>query len=195
MNIFHYIPAPYTEESPSSLLRRVALNNGFSSVNRFCKRTNLTIGVELLLQQGDLHSLLQKENPEVEYLPAFYKKLPFKPGHKIDIGGCEVPTAQLNCLASGICTECLKAGWEPKIKDLRCAECCPIHMRRYLFSCPSCHIKFTPFTQLSASCACGASLECEVVTADTATLELTLTSIFQKKDQSVLDNFFLHSQN
>ncbi len=195
MKIFHYIPAPYTEESPSSLLRRVALNNGFSSVNRFCKRTNLTIGVELLLQQGDFHSLLQREYPEIEYLPAFYRKLPFKPGHPIDIGGCEVPAVQLNCLASGICTECLKVGWEPKVKDLRCVEYCPIHMRRYLFSCPHCHIKFTPFTQLSESCACGASLECESVTADTAKLELTLMSVLKNKDQSFLDNFFLRLQN
>lgn len=191
MKIFHYIPAPHPQESPSSLLRRMALNNGFSTVNRFCIRTDLTLGVGLLLQRSNFHLLLQKEYPEIDYLPAFYKEQPFKRGHLIDIGGCEVPAGQLNCLSSGICTECLNAGWEPKIKDLRCAEYCPIHLRRYIFSCPRCHHKLTPFTQLNTLCICRTTLACESVTTDTAELELILSSILEKKDQTVLDSFFL----
>lgn len=190
MKTLHYIPAPYLQESPSSLLRRIALNNGFSTVNRFCIRTNLTIGVGLLFQKGNFHLLLQKEYPEIDYLAAFYKEISFKRGHLIDIGGCDVPSKQLNCRGSGICTECLKTGWEPIIKDLRCVEYCPTHLRRYLFSCPECHIKFTPFTQLNASCICGASLSCEIVTEATAELELNLNSILTNNNQSVLDNFF-----
>lgn len=191
MKTLHYIPAPYPNESPSSLLRRIALNNGFKTIPRFCERTNLTPAFGLLLQQSSFHSLLLQEYAEINYLPAFYKKLSFKRGHLIDIGNCEVPAVQLNCLASGICTECLSTGWEHKIKDLRCMECCPIHLCRYLFCCPNCRIRFTPLTQLSTICgACGACLSCEMVTPETAELELTLLAIFERKDQAILDNFF-----
>lgn len=191
MKTLHYIPAPYPNESPSSLLRRIALNNGFRTVSRFCRRTNLTPGFGLLLQQSNFHSLLQQEYTEINYLPAFYKELSFKRGHLIDFGDCEVPVAQLNCLASGICTECLSTGWEHKIQDLRCVECCPIHLRRYLFCCPNCRIRFTPLTQLTTICgACGACLSCEMVTPETAELELTLLAILERKDQAILDNFF-----
>jgi len=191
MKTLHYIPAPYPNESPSSLLRRIAWNNGFKTIPRFCKRTNLTPAFGLLLQQSSFHSLLQQEHAEINYLPALYKELSFKRGHLIDIGNCEVPAAQLNCLASGICTECLNTGWEHKIKDLRFMECCPIHLCRYLFLCPNCRIKFTPLTQLSTVCgACGACLSCEIVTPETAELELTLLAILEKKDQAILDNFF-----
>lgn len=191
MKTLHYIPAPHPNESPSSLLRRIALNNGFKTIPRFCERTNLTPAFGLLLQQSSFHSLLQQEYAEINYLPAFYKELSFKRGHLIDIGNCEVPAVQLNCLASGICTECLSTGWEHKIKDLRCMECCPIHLCRYLFCCPYCRIRFTPFTQLSTICgACGACLSCEMVTPETVELELTLLAILEKKDQAILDNFF-----
>lgn len=190
MNIFHYIPAPHPQESPSSLLRRTVLNNGFRTARLFSYRLDLSLTASQLLQNSKFHLLLQQAHPEIDFQDAFYKKITFKPGHPIDIGGCDVPAAQLSLLESGICTECLKAGWEHRIKDLRCVDYCPIHLCKYIFTCPKCNSKFRHFSQLSTTCNCGEILSSSPVTRDIAELELELTSIINNKDQEILDNFF-----
>lgn len=190
MNTLHYIPAPHPNESPTSLLRRIALNNGFSTVPRFCTRTKLKLGFGLLLQNSKFHTLLERENPRIDYRTTFYKRASSKFARLVDIGGCQVPMAEMNCLTSGICTECIRRGWEHKVKDIRCAEYCPIHFSRYLRSCPYCHKRFTSFNQLSLTCTCGAHLSCKIGTADTAEVEISLLSILDHHDQAALDKFF-----
>lgn len=190
MSTLHYIPNPLPNESPTSLLRRIALNNGFISAPRFCRQANLVMGRDLFIRDSEFHTFLKQENSEVNYDTTFYRQLFSKHGRLIDIAGCRVPINEINLSNSGICTECFKCGWEHKIKDLRFAKYCPLHFCQYLRACPNCHRAFSSLTQLSLECTCGAYLSCEVGTAASAELELFILSTLENNDQLTIDTFF-----
>lgn len=98
-----------------------------------------------------------------------------------------VPSKAVRHRNNAFCSECYLEGKELYFKDISLMSACPIHLRKYITSCPSCGISLHWFSPLYQQCSCGAELTSEKLTTDQVEPEIYLSNIWKRKDQGELD--------
>ncbi|WP_247256419.1 TniQ family protein [Pseudomonas moorei] len=194
MKTFNFIPLPIPGESPTSLIKRLALHNGYGNCSKFFehhmrfKAPKATVVIQgsrfetlLISQVGpSLHQRLRQ---------GFYALAnPRSPGGAFKIGPLRIGRRLLRPRKAALCTECIKEGWERYIKDICLSTHCPVHNRHYLFECPHCQRKLTWKNQSSLLCICGGTLESPSCSPEEALAEVRLFEILKSGDQARLEN-------
>ena len=189
-----FLPIPQADESPSSVIRRAALNNGFSSCTVYigrllCKNyvKNCLFASQALAQHLD-HAAASHG---VSVSSAFYSTLlhPITRAMCARVGPLVVPLSLLKLNDGAICTECWETGVEKNFKDIRGTGVCPVHARRYLTRCPACSRQFTWSNQIVERCRCGTKLVSPLVTSLDASPEKLLLDWMQNQQQKRFDLF------
>lgn len=193
MKTLNFIPLPIPEESPTSLIKRLALHNGYGNCSKFFehymrfKAPKATVLIQgnrfetlLMSQVGQsLHGRLRQ---------SFYPLAnPRAPGGAFKIGPLRIGRRLLRPRKAALCTECVKEGWERYIKDICLSTHCPVHNRHYLFACPHCQRKLTWKNQSTLQCSCGGVLESPTCSPEEALAENRLFDILKSGDQTRLE--------
>lgn len=193
MNKLIFVPTPLTEESPHSLIKRVVQCHGFSTTG---KLNGLCIGPQTfrymsLTQDSDFAKLFVAEagihGPKV--LNGFYAKIERpQQQRRFVIGDIEIPITYLRLRSGAYCDGCFDQGWEHQIRDLKFAEYCPYHLKKYLTHCPECHKPVEWWHALDGKCAyCGAALKCQPCTLEKCRLERMLLELMRTRSQLDFD--------
>lgn len=187
-----FIPIPQAGESPTSVIRRGALNNGFSSCFLYIDQLLGTVYTKNCLfasQALAQHLDHAAANFGVSVSSGFYSTLlhPTTRALSTALGALVVPLALLKFNESAICTECWEAGFEIAFKDIRGTRICPVHARRYLTHCPACNRRFSWPNQILDHCRCGAKLISTSVTMIDASPEQLLLELVQSQQQEHFD--------
>ena len=187
-----FIPIAQAGESPTSVIRRGALNNGFSSCFLYIDKLlgkvyikNCLFASQALAQYLD-HAAA---NFGVSVSNGFYSTLlhPTTRALSTTLGALVVPLALLKFNDSAICTECWKAGFEKAFKDIRGTRICPVHARRYLTHCPACNRRLSWSNQILDHCRCGTKLISPSVTTIDASPEQLLFELVETQHQEHFD--------
>lgn len=189
MNKLSFIPLPFPEESPTSMLRRFALRHGCEYPADLHNLTSIT-NLEKLTNSSESPLALwianRAENYREQFLEGFYKpvgrlaeNMPYR------VFGTLVPHTMIRFAGSAFCSACRKEGHDRFVKDLRPALFCPYHRRRYLFRCPSCSRKLRWINPILDKCTCGHILECSDCSEQDCVPEQHLrTMVLEKQDSA-----------
>jgi hypothetical protein len=197
MNKLIFVPTPLTEESPHSLIKRAAQRHGFSTTG---KLNGLCIGPQTfrstsLTQDSDFAKLFVAEagvnGPKV--LNGFYAKIERpKQRRRLVIGNIEIPITYLRLRTGAYCDGCFKEGWEHQVRDLKFAEFCPYHLKRYLTHCPECHMPVEWWHALDGKCRhCGIALKCQPCNLEECRLERMLVDLMRTRSQLNFDRLLV----
>ncbi|WP_146257897.1 hypothetical protein [Pseudomonas putida] len=185
MNKFLFIPKPLLEESPSSILRRMAKRHGLA------RKSDLSlisipptyIG-PLLYRNHPIPQEIAKSIPIPEdresFLSGFYhpiSALLSKP--KVFLFGMEVPADLIRTSETAYCSECRASDREYFIKDLTLTLYCPYHSRKYLRKCPKCGYDLAWHCILDDHCRCTGLPESNLCSLEDLAFEQRLLSIFR----------------
>lgn len=194
MKTLNFIPLPIPEESPTSLIKRLTLHNGYSNGSKFFEH-NMRFKAPkatILIQGSRFETLLMSQvgsSLHARLRQGFYPLAnPLAPGGAFKIGTLRIGRRLLRPRQAALCTECVKEGWERYIKDMCLSTHCPVHNRHYLFACPHCQRKLTWKNQSTFKCPCGGVLESPVCSAEEALAETRLFDILKSGDQTRLEN-------
>ena len=193
MNKLIFVPTPLTEESPHSLIKRAARCHGFSTTGRL---NGLCIGPQTfrstsLTQNSDFAKLFVAEaginGPRV--LNGFYATIEKpKQRRRFVIGGIEIPITYLRLRTGAYCDGCFNEGWERQIRDLKFAEFCPYHQKKYLTHCQDCHMPVEWWHALDGKCRhCAKPLKCQSCTLEECRLECMLVELMRTRSQLDFD--------
>ena len=193
MNL-HYLPLAKPDESPTSMIRRAAIHNGYPScevfVNHFLGKSYYN---SLLFQEGKLaRKLADLAFPyEQELLKGFYQvSLDAKDQNRIiRLHDITIPNALLRYAEAAICTDCQEEELERRIKDLRSSFYCPLHHKQYLTCCLSCGRHFCWYNQITMHCACGERLQSPTANSADVYPETLVASLLKTKNQERIDLF------
>ncbi|WP_448093684.1 hypothetical protein [Pseudomonas lini] len=194
MKTLNFVPLPIAGESPTSIIKRLALHNGYSNCSKFILH-NVKLKKEKVspLMQGSriekflmaqigssLHERLQQ---------GFYRmeNQSLRTGAFI-IGTIKAGRRLLRPRKAALCTECVKEGWERNIKDLCLTSHCPVHNRHYLFVCSHCQRKLTWWNQGILRCICGKAMESPACSWEEALPERRLMELIDTNDQTRFDH-------
>jgi hypothetical protein len=193
MKTFNFIPLPIPEESPTSLIKRLALHNGYGNCSKFFEHHMRfkTPKATVLIQGSRFETLLISQvgqSLHQRLRQGFYPLAnPRAPGGAFKIGPLRIGRRLLRPRKAALCTECVKEGWERYIKDICLCTHCPVHNRHYLFECPHCQRKFTWKNQGGLLCSCGGTLESPICSPEEALAELRLFEILKSGNQTRLE--------
>jgi hypothetical protein len=188
-----FVPIPYDEEAPHSLLRRAARAHEFKSVGEL---SGVCIGHPSfrsvsLTQSSEFAKLFAIEAgasaPRV--VSGFYPTIK-GPHQKMRavIAGVEVPIDNLRMRNGVYCDDCFAQGYEHQIEDFKVAEYCPYHDKQYLSRCQKCHVPYEWWSALDGKCrSCEALLVCQPCTPDQCRLERGLLKLLRNGDQAEYD--------
>jgi hypothetical protein len=195
MKTLKFIPLPKPNESASSVIRRLANQNGYSTVSKFGAYffgyghsphgNSLVEGNRyeaiMLSQVGtSLHDRIRK---------AFYALAEQDvPTGALMLGKVRVGRRLLRARASPVCSECRKSEDEHFINDLCLCRHCPVHQRKLLFECPTCKRIVTLKNQGSLRCACGSAWNSPGCSESECLPEKRLMEIFDQNDQRKFDS-------
>lgn len=193
MNL-HYLPLAKPDESPTSLIRRAAIHNGYPScavfVNHLLGRTYYRY---LLFKEGELACrLADLASPyEQELLKCFYQiDLDCKDQSRtIRLPDVRIPNALLRYAEAAICTDCWLEDLETRLKDLRSSMYCPRHNKQYLSCCLYCNRHFTWYNQITMKCSCGAPIQSPTASSADVYPESLVVGLLKSKDQARIDLF------
>lgn len=193
MNKLIFVPTPLTEESPHSLIKRTAQCHGFSTTG---KLNGLCIGPQTfrstsLTQNSDFAKLFVAEagiNGQ-HVLNGFYATIEKpKQRRRFVIGGIEIPITYIRLRTGAYCDGCFNEGWERQIRDLKFAEFCPYHLKKYLTHCPECQMPVEWWHALDGKCRhCGKVLKCQPCTLEECRLERMLVELMRTRSQLDFD--------
>lgn len=186
-----FIPFPLPEESPDSIIKRFALNNGCLSraqLRSLCSPIKLED--EYLTCNGKLPQWIANKsgNYSDRFISGFYKIISTDGREKIEIQGLSVPKRFVRWTGYAYCSECFSCGSESFMKDLKTSLACPIHNRAYLFSCPNCKTKLKKTIPIGKHCSCGAKLISPRCIGDDAASERFILNLFREKDQDKINS-------
>lgn len=161
--------------------REELLTNHFPPFNRVgsCLSQHSPIARFLAAQAGG-HSK--------QVLSGFYKSTGFNSRRTtLFIQGVRVPAKYIRFGHNAFCSECYHEGKELYFKDILFMSACPIHLRKYITSCPRCKIKLSWFSPFNQHCSCGLELISEKITADEAEPEIFLADLWRRNDQATFN--------
>lgn len=189
-----FIPLPYANEAPSSLIRRTALANGYNSCAVFLNHLFREFQYpNLLFKGGQFESVMSAAATPygLELSNSFYE-LELQRESQIRIIKLQtvhIPNQLLRYSEAAICTECWRDGWERTLKDVKTSSCCPFHIRWYLTRCPSCKRHLTWHNQIQPHCLCGAILESPPAEPPDAYPEKLLVTLLGSGNQQRMNLF------
>lgn len=190
-----FVPKPFPEESPSSILRRLSDRHGHMY------RTDLS---HLYGSPYSGGSIAYRNHPHVQnlaklipfpdevesFLNGFYPPLSNLTNRpSVNIYGLEVQSKMMRINTPAFCSECWKNGCEYFIKDLALAVYCPYHFRKYLTRCPTCGHNLAWQDLLSHGCRCLELPESPTCTAADAKIEQRLLKFFRTGDSDRFERF------
>ncbi|MFK7699332.1 TniQ family protein [Pseudomonas caspiana] len=188
-----FIPKPFPEESPSSVLKRMAIRHGC-----IAKADLQSLFGDALRHE----SIMSRTHPAVQaiatmsgwdakqFLSGFYEPVgPLLEGPPLIICGLVVRADMVRKQQTAFCSECWAAGHEHFIKDLKLAVYCPYHLRRYLAKCPNCGTELRWSNLLSGKCRCAELPISPTCTSAEALIEIKLLQIFRERDTDRFDKF------
>jgi predicted HTH domain antitoxin len=194
MKTLNFIPFPLLDESPRSLIRRLAIMNGYSTVSKF---TGHIFGYSVVAQgnsliQGNRYETFMaaqvgvnlQERIQDGFYPLVNKN---SPGSDFLLGGLIVSRRLLRTRYFPACSECCDSDHFHYITDLCLCKYCPIHSRKLLFTCPSCNRKLRMRHQGRKNCSCGADWQSPACTEMECLPEKRLQLILEQQDQKKLD--------
>lgn len=191
MKTLNFIPTPLPNESPTSVIKRLCLRNGYSKVKKF-EAFHFAAGqpkVCPLLQGSRFERFLvanSTESLQEQVKKSFYSTTESTWGY-INIGKLHLSRRLLRPVDAALCTECVNDGWEHIVKDNYLTSHCPIHNRHYLFTCPKCERQLSWQNQLTSYCDCGELLISPPCSWTEALPEQRLMELFEIGDQPRFD--------
>lgn len=197
MAMLTFIPFPQPEESPGSIIKRFAVNNGCRNLSQI-----ISLGAPARVDDECLtcHAKLPKwiasraGNYSDRFIAGFYIPTTTNGRIKIKVHDLIVPKQFIRWVGYAHCSECCLCGSENFMKDLKLSITCPIHNRLYLFHCPSCNAKFNKFSPIGNHCRCKARLTSPRCSYDDAASERFILNLFRAKDQESI-NFTVRALN
>lgn len=188
-----YIPFCRADESPTSVIQRIATLNGFKSCIHLLVYLRHATGISnlgnFLLANSGIAKVIDycMAGSATHAVKGFYKPTqPLMKRSNAIIKGIEILYSNLRCSETALCTQCLKEGCEKYPKDIKLFVNCPFHRRTYIFSCPSCGTRLHWKKQLTDNCACGKRLKSPKVSAKLMQLDLHLWSLIEQGDSERL---------
>lgn len=184
-----FIPFPLPEESPGSIIKRFAINNGCCSLSQI-----RSLGApascydEFLTCHAKLPQWIASKagNYSDRFISGFYTRTALGGRIKIQMHGLTVPKKFIRWIGYAYCSECWSCGSESFMKDLKTSLTCPSHNRAYLFYCPNCNAKFNKYNLIDNHCRCKAELVSPTRAYDDAASERFILNLFRNKDQEKL---------
>lgn len=190
---FLFLPAPLPEESPSSMLRRMALRHGCSSISDFTQLIGARYPCSAVINRSHLivQRITEQAGPAAaEFLSGLYEDIGALPSlPPLKIAGFIFVGDLIRRSKNAFCSECWSTGKEYYFKDLKLFSSCPIHYRQYLSSCPACGARLTWFSGLDGNCACGAVLTSPPCNPEQNEVERKLLEILRSGNADTLDRF------
>lgn len=197
MKTFNYIPLPFVDESPSSIIRRLALMNGYSRVSKLTScfhGYSYPVHGNSLVQGSRYESMMH-----AQVGPALQKRIhdgfyslanPDEPDGRFQIGKLKIGRRLLRASFYPVCSECQMADHFHYINDLCLCSYCPIHQRKLLNACPKCHRPLRLSHLGRKNCICGVNWESPTCSKDDCLPEERLLTLLKQQDQVKLDSFF-----
>lgn len=194
MKTLNYIPLPFIGESPSSIIRRLAVMNGYSSISlltsSFCGHGYTAHGSSLI-QGNRYESMMLAQVGSTLHMRihnGFYPLAdPDKPDGSFLVGELKLRRSLLRARSYPRCSECHKADHFHFINDLCLCSYCPIHQLKLLDDCPRCKRRLRLRHLGHQSCSCGAAWESSACSEDDCLPEKRLLAIVDQQDQTKLD--------
>ncbi|PNB71392.1 hypothetical protein C1X64_25220 [Pseudomonas sp. GW456-E7] len=180
-----FTPRPLPEESPTSILKRMAIMHGCILRSDLKALFGRTCFNGSLISRS--HPIIQEISKRAgaagdEFLSGFYEPIgALHHAPPLKIAGLSVSADMIRKRGATYCSECWKNGIEHFIKDLKLSSYCPYHLRKYLTKCPNCQVKLY-WHALDVKCRCNHLLISPPCSADTATNEQKLLNIFRMGD-------------
>jgi DNA-binding GntR family transcriptional regulator len=193
MNGLIYIPFPRPEESPTSLMKRLAVHHGCMNMDQFrslsapqnyasnCLSTTTELAKWAASKAGTYSE---------RFLSGFYQPeglMGARMPHRVN--NLTIPFNMIRWRHTIFCSECGAVEHEHFIKDLKLAAFCPYHNRQFLTNCPQCGVNLrwmNPLIDKCCYCDCRMfSPRCsEAATAP----ERYLLSLFRDNNQGKFDD-------
>jgi hypothetical protein len=183
MNKLLFIPHAFPEESPTSILKRMAIRHGCRLPSDLQSIFGRAFFNGALISRS--HPIIQDiatraEVAGEEFSSSFYEPIgTLSSAPPLKIAGLVVSAAIIRKHGAAFCSECWSSGHEHYIKDLKLARYCPYHFKKYLTQCPHCHINLRWYNPLTGSCRCKHELVSPPCLPNEATSEQKLLTIFR----------------
>jgi len=188
-----FIPTPLPEESPTSLLKRMAIRHGCrlrSDIQALLGRTNRYRSI-LTRTHPVIQGVAKRAGIDAEFfLSGFYEPIgPLSTSPPLKISGLVVKSSMVRKTSAAYCSECGEGSHEYFIKDLALSVYCPYHMRKYLAKCPHCKASLYWPALLTGGCLCKRPLISPSCTPEEANIEIKLMSLFRSGDSDQFKKF------
>lgn len=194
MKTLHFIPLPLPGESPRSIIRRLAIMNGYSTVSKF---TGNFFGYGASARGSSLIQGSRYECLMLSQVSPFFQDLIHKgfyalashekPGGSFLIGKLKVGRRLLRARFFPVCSECSSSEHFHYITDLCLCTHCPVHGRKLLSTCPNCNRALSIRHQGYRNCSCGADWKSPTCTEEECLPENRLLQILEQQDQIAFD--------
>ncbi|MBA6118900.1 helix-turn-helix domain-containing protein [Pseudomonas putida] len=196
MNKFLFIPKPLPDESPSSILRRMAKRHGLVKKSDLSLMSIPSTYIGPLLYRNhpipqEIAKSISTPEDRESFLSGFYHPISAllkKP--KVILSGMEVPAEFIRTSETAYCSECRASDHEYFIKDLTLTLYCPYHSRKYLRKCPQCGYNLAWHWILDDHCRCPELPESDLCSVEDFTFEQRLLSIFKNRETESLKELF-----
>jgi hypothetical protein len=178
-----FIPQPLPEESPTSMLKRMAIKHGCVCNSDYQHLFGDAWYHSIPLSQSHpviQHIARQAGVAGADFLSGFYKRIGIlEQSPPLSIAGITVEADMIRRRTVAYCSECWREGHEHFIKDFKLACYCPYHNREYLTQCPNCRRGLHWSVPLVEKCGCDYLLISPTCSWDEAENERNLLSIFR----------------
>lgn len=191
-----FIPSPLPEESPTSMLKRMAIKHGcgnYADLQGILGQTNIFASL-LCRSHPVVQSIAGRAGAaEEEFLSGFYEPVEARRDiPPLKINGISVNSDIIRKRGAAFCSDCWAEGHERYIKDLKLCSYCPYHLRKYLFKCPKCQLNLHWHTPFEAQCKCEHLLISPPCTSDEVKIEQKLLCIFRAEAADDFSRFMKH---
>ncbi|MCY1192288.1 DNA binding domain, excisionase family [compost metagenome] len=194
MNEFFFVPFPFPEESPTSLIKRFVIKHGCVSPTQFHSlgAPPSNANAQQLSSLGNVPAWIAKIAGVHgdRFLSGFYTPTVIAGSKYHIVNGVTVKDRMLRWSGTGFCSECWRTGKEHFIKDFRVCMHCPLHDRTYLFTCPTCKLRLHWLNTLTLQCrVCQNEITSPPCNPKEAEPEQTLLNWFRESKQENIDYF------
>lgn len=187
-----FVANPFFEESPSSVLMRIALHNGYSSIlsmSEDLQITERTMG-EWILNDGMMCAMFCKAAPKLQEAlkECFYfqSQKPLGRSDDVIVQGMRVPWMMLR-RPQVFCPMCLEEGYTRYIQDIADFKYCPYHAAEYLRSCTACQRPYKWRNSIDSLCRCGHDFRKSPVTLGDNSSAIQLLQLFRTQNQETFN--------
>ncbi|MBC3475771.1 hypothetical protein [Pseudomonas taiwanensis] len=193
MNNLLFIPIPQAEESPTSVLKRMAFKHGCFYGREIFKILDTTsISSAPICQDNPAIMRMAEEAGPLRglVLNGFYPPAPDEVvSSSLLINGIKVPRKYIRARNNAFCSNCWKEGKEHFIKDIKISTFCPFHHAQYILICPRCKKSIKWWKPIEDKCQCGCILKSQSCDPAETIIEQFLLNIFRTRDQEKFDAF------